>query len=254
SLTTESSQREPTRHGDLRETVHGTPHPDCGGLSYYALFGCTGRVSERRFSRPSDTPGAFTERHNRSRGPRTPPPASRNDLAEKRTMPETEHRLEGSGAELYDRHTFLRLPESFLHERQSSAWRERAVSGTSEGPASAVDLDRPIVTESEIVASTRTDPSPAPAASLPPAPPAPATGPTAPPGTPTWRCCAAAARNSTASAASSTRRPGPCGCRSPSPSCPRARTGTTACCWRSPTSAPAANSRTGCVTWRCTTP
>src|SRR5690606_6528073 len=46
-----------------------------------------------------------------------------------------------------------------------------------EGPASAVDLDRPIVTESEIVASTRTDPSPAPAASL---PPAPATGPTAP--------------------------------------------------------------------------
>src|SRR5690606_18332143 len=180
SLTTESSQREPTRHGDLRETVHGTPHPDCGGLSYYALFGCTGRVSERRFSRPSDTPGAFTERHNRSRGPRTPPPASRNDLAEKRTMPETEHRLEGSGAELYDRHTFLRLPESFLHERQSSAWRERAVSGTSEGPASAVDLDRPIVTESEIVASTRTDPSPAPAASHPPAPPAPATGPTAP--------------------------------------------------------------------------
>nr|WP_203591578.1 MULTISPECIES: GGDEF and EAL domain-containing protein [unclassified Streptomyces] len=95
-------------------------------------------------------------------------------------MPETEHRLEGSGAELYDRHTFLRLPESFLHERQSSAWRERAVSGTSEGPASAVDLDRPIVTESEIVASTRTDPSPAPAASHPPAPPAPATGPTAP--------------------------------------------------------------------------
>nr|WP_203609621.1 GGDEF and EAL domain-containing protein [Streptomyces sp. SID8111] len=95
-------------------------------------------------------------------------------------MPETEHRLEGSGAELYDRHTFLRLPESFLHERQSSAWRERAVSGTSEGPASAVDLDRPIVTESEIVASTRTDPSPASAASLPPAPPAPATGPTAP--------------------------------------------------------------------------
>ncbi|MEU2383204.1 EAL domain-containing protein [Streptomyces sp. NPDC012461] len=54
------------------------------------------------------------------------------------------------------------------------------MSGTSEGPASAVDLDRPIVTESEIVASTRTDPSPAPAASLPPAPPAPATGPTAP--------------------------------------------------------------------------
>nr|WP_203624999.1 GGDEF and EAL domain-containing protein [Streptomyces sp. SID9913] len=95
-------------------------------------------------------------------------------------MPETEHRLEGSGAELYDRHTFLRLPESFLHERQSSAWRERAVSGTSEGPASAVDLDRPIVTESEIVASTRTDPSPVPAASHPPAPPAPATGPTAP--------------------------------------------------------------------------
>ncbi|MFE1844929.1 putative bifunctional diguanylate cyclase/phosphodiesterase [Streptomyces sp. NPDC059515] len=54
------------------------------------------------------------------------------------------------------------------------------MSGTSEGPASAVDLDRPIVTESEIVASTRTDPSRAPAASLPPAPPAPATGPTAP--------------------------------------------------------------------------
>ncbi|MFC9543624.1 putative bifunctional diguanylate cyclase/phosphodiesterase [Streptomyces sp. NPDC056956] len=54
------------------------------------------------------------------------------------------------------------------------------MSGTSEGPASAVDLDRPIVTESEIVASTRTDPSPAPAASHPPAPPAPATGPTAP--------------------------------------------------------------------------
>ncbi|NEC25835.1 EAL domain-containing protein [Streptomyces sp. SID8111] len=54
------------------------------------------------------------------------------------------------------------------------------MSGTSEGPASAVDLDRPIVTESEIVASTRTDPSPASAASLPPAPPAPATGPTAP--------------------------------------------------------------------------
>ncbi len=51
------------------------------------------------------------------------------------------------------------------------------MSGTSEGPASAVDLDRPIVTESEIVASTRTDPSPASAASL---PPAPATGPTAP--------------------------------------------------------------------------
>ena len=54
------------------------------------------------------------------------------------------------------------------------------MSGTSEGPASAVDLDRPIVTESEIVASTRTDPSPVPAASHPPAPPAPATGPTAP--------------------------------------------------------------------------
>ncbi|MFJ9666869.1 putative bifunctional diguanylate cyclase/phosphodiesterase [Streptomyces sp. NPDC101219] len=65
------------------------------------------------------------------------------------------------------------------------------MSGTSEGPASAVDLDRPIVTESEIVASTRTDPSPAPAPSvqpaspapapsLPPASPAPGTGPTAP--------------------------------------------------------------------------
>ncbi|CAL9526780.1 putative bifunctional diguanylate cyclase/phosphodiesterase [Streptomyces sp. enrichment culture] len=47
------------------------------------------------------------------------------------------------------------------------------MSGTSEGPASAVGLDRPSVTESEIVASTRTGPSPAtaPAADRAPAPP-----------------------------------------------------------------------------------
>ncbi len=47
-LTAESSQGELTRHGDLRETVHGTPHPDCGGLQSYALFIYTGRVRGRR--------------------------------------------------------------------------------------------------------------------------------------------------------------------------------------------------------------
>ncbi|MEU3848808.1 EAL domain-containing protein [Streptomyces sp. NPDC029554] len=36
--------------------------------------------------------------------------------------------------------------------------RERAVSGTSEGPAPAADLDRPVVTESEIDTSPRTEP------------------------------------------------------------------------------------------------
>ncbi len=36
--------------------------------------------------------------------------------------------------------------------------RERAVSGTSEGPAPAADLDRPAVTESDIAASPRTEP------------------------------------------------------------------------------------------------
>ncbi|GGW36234.1 GGDEF domain-containing protein [Streptomyces lucensis JCM 4490] len=55
---------------------------------------------------------------------------------------ETGERLEGPGASLYDRHTFR-------HGQGSSALRERAVSGTSEGPTPAADLDRSAVTDSD---------------------------------------------------------------------------------------------------------
>jgi diguanylate cyclase (GGDEF)-like protein/PAS domain S-box-containing protein len=59
--------------------------------------------------------------------------------------------LEGAGASLYDRHTFL-------HGQRSSALRERTVSGTSEGPAPAADLDRAVVTDSDFSAPPRTEP------------------------------------------------------------------------------------------------
>jgi diguanylate cyclase (GGDEF)-like protein/PAS domain S-box-containing protein len=58
--------------------------------------------------------------------------------------------LEGPEDTLYDRHTFLR-------GRRSSALRERAVSGTSEGPTPAADLIRPVVTESDAKAPGGTD-------------------------------------------------------------------------------------------------
>jgi diguanylate cyclase (GGDEF)-like protein/PAS domain S-box-containing protein len=58
--------------------------------------------------------------------------------------------LEGPEGSLYDRHTFLR-------GRRSSALRERAVSGTSEGPTPAADLIRTAVTDSDPKASGGTD-------------------------------------------------------------------------------------------------
>ncbi len=108
-LTTESSRGELTRHGDLRETVRGTPHPEWDDLSYCALFSCTGRVrTAGKRAGPRAVRTARTHGTSQLVGAVAEGVHACAETIWQRcgTGSEAGQWLEGPSAGLYDRHTF----------------------------------------------------------------------------------------------------------------------------------------------------